>query len=260
MSDFFNRKAELIIGNSKWTYPELEIGYDISFDADPEIDISTISISNLSASSMASISRGQPIILNAGYGNDLGSIMSGVISSVASEKSRTTKKLNIKCINVNNQYLNSSVYKSYKSNVKASFILSDMSNLTGVKLNKVELAQDTIYKRGFVAKGKVSDIYKRIASDCKSQLLIKNTIIEIIKPSHGYETGYKLTSDTGLIGVEKIDNSENQANYKVTMFLNHDISTKSLLQIDSNLFKGIAMVVKGSHNDWRTVVEVVAVG
>lgn len=258
-NEFYDRKAELIIGNRKWTYPELNMNYKITFDSEPEPNKSQISIYNLSDDSIKSISKGQSIIFNAGYGDDIGTLLAGIIYEVYTIKKGVDNVTFISCIDVQTQYLQKRISKTYTESVTAEFILNDIFNIVGIKLNKLELKNNVIYKNGFVAADTLNNIAKRIVKNCGSQLLIQNTSISVIKQESGIVTGFLLSPSTGLINIDKI-NKNNGAQYEIDMILNHAISTKSLLEVQSKTFNGIVMAIEGQHSDFKTNVEVVTVG
>ena len=62
------------------------------------------------------------------------------------------------------------------------------------------------------------------------------------------------------LGSFEIDKESTNPQFEIEMLLNHNISTKSLLQVESENLKGIVMVLKGKHQNWITSVEVVSVG
>lgn len=258
-NEFYNRKSELIIENRKWTYPELEMTFKIEFDSEPEPNISKVGIYNLNDDSIKFINKGQQIIFNAGYGDDIGTLLSGIIYQVYTIKKGVDSITYISCIDVQIQYLSRYLSKTYNAPANANFVLEDVFSTIGINPNKVELQENVIYKNGFTASGKALDNIKRIVNDCKSQLIIQNTSISIIKASTGNVTGFLLTPETGLISIDKI-NKTNGAQYEIDMILNHAISTKSFLEVQSKTFNGIVMVIEGEHNDFKTTVEVVTVG
>lgn len=260
MSDFYQRKAELIIENNKWLHPEITMNFNIEFDAEDDPNVSKISIFNLSEPSISSIKKGDICIFNAGYKDDIGGICNGVIFDVFTTKQNNDTKTDIRVIDVTGQYLNKTISKTYLPNANAQFILTDLFAQIGITPNRIELLENKIYFSGFTAYGKVQDSIRRIVKDCGSELTTNNSTIDIAPPQIGVETGYLLTPKTGLLNVTKIDNPNSQAQYKITMLLNHNVHVKSLLQVQSKFLDGIVMVVSGKHNDWKTTAEVVTVG
>lgn len=260
MSEFFDRKLELIIGNTKFLYPDFKIKFDVKFDKDPKPNEATITIYNLSNDSITSLSKGKQIVVNAGYGNDIGNILAGTVQSVESRIAGVDKETIIKAIDVSDKYIASSISKTYNPDVTASFIINDIFKSYGIAVGDIDLKEDKIYKNGFVAQGKIKDIAQRIAEECGSELVIKNSSIEINPKTKGTKTGYLLNSETGLLNIQKVDKKDSDVQYKLSMLLNHNVNSKSLLRVESYIFTGNVIVIQGSHKDFKTSVEVATYG
>lgn len=256
----YDRKAELIVGNKKWYYPDLQIEFGVPFDYDDDPNVSEVRIYNLNNDSINSISKGQPCTLNAGYGEDMSSILAGVVYEVFTSKDGADRVTSLKVIDVQNQYLNTSISKSYKGPVYADFILKDIFNRIGMKVNIIKLNKNAIYQKGFTAKGKVIDIAKRLVRDCNSRIVVNNNVVSIVTGTSGIESGYLLTPDTGLISIEPTSNSRTNANFKVQSLLLNKLASRSFLEIRSENFKGIVMVTEGKHDNFLSSFEVMTIG
>lgn len=258
MSDLFNRKIEVIIGSKKWTYPELDIEFNTKFDSDSIPDQSECSIFNLSIDSISSISKGQGIIVNAGYGNDIGTIASAVISDVATEQNGLDKETKIKMIDMTKNYLNKKISYNYGPGAKTDYLIKDLLNYAGnLKATVLNPAKIITYPRGFAANGRVIDILTRVVRDSGSKLQINGPSIRITANTKGVESGFLLNSKTGLMNIEKVDKTNSVATHKVQMLLNHSIAPYSLLQVQSTLLNGVVLVIEGEHkSDFTTEVEV----
>ncbi|MCY6957901.1 phage protein [Clostridium brassicae] len=258
MSKFFDRKIEVIIGNRRWAYPYIDIDFSIKFDSDTIPDEAEVTLYNLSPTSVAQISKGTGIIVNAGYGTDTGTILSGVISDVFTSQNGVDKETKIKALNITQQYLNKTIYKTYHAGVKADYIIASLLALAGnLKANTLQLSNNVTYQRGFVASGKILNNLTRIARDCNSRFLVRGSAINFIPNQQGFQMGFLLSASTGLISVDKIDKSDSVATHKIEMLLNHAIAPYSLLQIKSKDLNGTVLVIEGEHkSDFTTSVEV----
>ena len=68
-----------------------------------------------------------------------------------------------------------------------------------------------------------------------------------------------LSGSTGMIGSPEKTEIEKKEGWKVKSLLNYQITTDTLIQIESKTVKGMFRVVKGRHtSDWVTEMEVVA--
>lgn len=260
MSDFFLRKSELIIGEESFNSPPFKIDYDINFDTDPEPNEGSIKIYNLSQETISNFKKDSPIILNAGYGEDIGSICNGVITNVFNSiKNGVDGVTEIQFLDVTSQFLTNRISKTFAP-IKASELLKELFQSTGIKPTEIELENDIYYKNGFTALGKRRDIIKKVVEECKSELIINNNSISILKKTSGVESGYLLSAETGLLDVRKIEVKRNGAEYKLEMFLNHGVTCKSILQVESKTLDATVVVVAGKHQNSKTKVEVKVIG
>lgn len=259
MSNFFDRKIEVIISNKKFTYPQLDITFKTNFDSNPIPDEAECSLFNLSNYSKNFINKGTGIVINAGYGNDIGTVLDGVITDVVTVNNSLDKETKIKILNVTNQYLNKTISYTYGKNVSNKHIILDiLDHAGGLKPNLLQLGRTFNYSRGFAAYGKTINVLQRAVRDAHSRLIIHNSSISIVSASRGIDIGFLLNSKTGLIEIEKIDKSDSVATHKVKMLLNHAIAPYSLLKIESEQLKGTVLVISGSHDgsSFTTEVEV----
>lgn len=257
MSDMFLRNTEVIIGTRKWVAPPLNIDFNVKFDTEPIPAETECTIYNLTENSIANIKRGQNITINAGYGWDIGTVLNGVVISVETCKSGLDTETKIKALNVTGQYLNRWIHKVYKEGSKASFIIRDILSIVGIKASQLSLQEDIVYKRGFNATGKIKDVVNTIVRQCKSRLIIRNSAVIITTKDKGIDEGFLLNQKTGLISINKVDKEDGVATHKIQMLLNHAVNPYTILKIDSSIFKGMVLVVKGTHNsNYITDVEV----
>lgn len=249
MNELFGRQIGTIINNVEWSYPGLEMSFNVKFDSDSIPDEADVSIFNLSDDSIANIKSGQNIIVNAGYGDDIGTILDGVIESANLVRQGVDRELQIKALNVTTQYFNTTINKTYAAGVDSEYLLRDILGSIGIIPNTVNLASPQVYQLGFNANGKVLNLIKRIADDADSKVIIRNSSISIMPDYKGDEDlAIVLSADTGLISIEPIDKSDTPAKYKVKMLLHHEIAPYAILQIDSLTFSGMALVVEGNHS------------
>lgn len=256
MSDLLYRAAKLIIGSKEYKFPDFYMDYEVKFDYDPVPDESIIQIYNLNKDSRNNIKKGVPITLAVGYEGDIGTVLDGVVADSFSYKEGTDRITRIKAYNVTEDYMKSKINKSYGKDVTSEYLINDVLKEAGIVPNMIKLGKNITYKRGFIAKGKIGDVIKRLAKDAKSKVVIRNSSISIMPGTSGFETGFLLNSKTGLLSVDKIDETRNLANYRIKMLVNHAVNSRSLLQIDSEGLKGTVLVIEGVHINWETYAEV----
>lgn len=76
---FWKRRASLQVGTSRYQLDDLKFSFEVTSEDDAGIPICKLEIYNLAPSTRAAISKGTPIIVNAGYQDDIGSVLSAVL-------------------------------------------------------------------------------------------------------------------------------------------------------------------------------------
>ncbi|WP_061306767.1 phage protein [Clostridium botulinum] len=259
ISQYWQRNIEVVIGTRRYTYPEFDIEFKIEFDTTPIPNEGEVILYNLNRDSLNNIVKGAGIIVNAGYGNDIGVVISGVIASVRTTYNGMDRITTIKTLDVPNQHFKKRINYMYKGNPSAEHLIRDILYYAGgVKPNTLQLRSKKNYPRGFHAKGTCIDLVTRIAQDCGSRVSIHNNVVDILEAHKGTEMAYVLGSREGLMSVEPIDEEGNPASHKVTCLLNHALTPYSLIQMRSLTLNGYVMVVKGNHNgsDFTSELEV----
>lgn len=264
--NLFNRKIEVIIEglNGSLNYPDLEISFEGDFDSNPDPNIYKVTIYNLNKDTISQIKKNSKIIVNAGYENDIGCVVAGRIKEAITKNESIDTVTNIEIYDLTTSWLNTVVNKSFKGSIKASQVISSITGGLGIEIGKIELAEDKVYQLGKTVLGKLSDVLKTIiVTECKSNLIVRDGRIDIVPyKNNGFETGFVLNADTGLIASPtKIDSQDIKADYTVKMLFNYHIKSRSLIQIESKVVSGLFVVIEGKHDkNFETEVSVKAVG
>ncbi len=266
MSRLFDRKTEVLVAGNKFVYPGFEIDFRIEFDDDPEPNMGEVFLYNLSDQTTKGIKKGQNIILNAGYGNDTGTIFAGRVEEVNGYWEDVDRVLRLNVADSADRWISTSVNKTYKPGIKASQIIRDMLGIFGLEIGVFSLSEDIVYANGRIISGSIQSALRQIViKDCKSKLHIRNGAIIIRPPGEGDRIAFVLNADTGLIDspqrFEREEDGETIEGYNVFSLLNHRIRTDSILQIQSRTANGLYRAIKGQHlkneMDFMTKMEVV---
>lgn len=273
----FGRKTELIVGGKQYvndlTNAGLDVYFDIPFDDDKEPNVGTIQVYNLSNSSIQAIKEKTPVVLNAGYQNDVGSIFLGFINTALTQWETVDKLTTIQAIDGNDAWLNTPINKTYKAGMTGQAILTDLLSLTGLEIGAFTLGTNKVYRSGKTIKTSLSKALAEVAADCGSKSHVTRGKIYIQPKNAGQTLGFVVNSETGLIGSPtpiitdrtiKVPNGkdvqEKRYGYKVITLLNHRISTDAILQIESKTANGLFRVESGRHygnaSDFHTEMEV----
>ena len=251
---FWNRKIELIIAGKKYIYDEqdrksIHIDFDIPFTTQKEPDVADIRIYNLSDISVGAILKDVDVVLNAGYGNNVGNVFTGKVDSVRTDWEGPTKVTTILATDRPNA--KRTISKTYKEGTKASFIMRELANLLGVKVVEINPVKDIEYTKGKVINGEAYQELTKLAKETKSKIYINKGQLYIRADKKGTETGFKLNKDTGLIGrpqrIEEEQDGKKVVKYKIECLLNHNITKDSLIKVESKTLNLQTRVVEGKH-------------
>lgn len=278
---FWMRSGTLQVGPFKYSLDELAFEFRVPFEDTEQLMVSEIKIYNLSAATRSSIKKNQPVIINAGYENDIGVIFVGKVSEMSSVHKGLEWITTIKATEAMGEWLYKKVSKTYKAGIDAMSILKDMLNIFGMEVSRIELAVNKKYPRGKVCNGPVRNILKSIVtSDCKSILIIRHSQIIIRDPTKGANLGVLLSPGTGLlmtnneetdktniIAPQDTKKTAEQRSVEAKRFsrdslLNYRIGPGDVIRIKDKSLNGNFVVKKGEHQgsrrgDWKTTVEVV---
>ncbi len=278
---FWIRDIEVLAGGKKFESlgkNGLDIDLDINFSDGKEPDVSEVTIYNLSDDSINQIKKDGYCIVNAGYkklGNK-GNILSGDIEEVTTTWQGLDKETKIKVTDGGKKWRKAKISKTYKENTKASVIMRDVINIMGYEIAELKPKNDKVYKLGKTVNGFCSDILKMLVKDTESKMFVNKNRIIIRDQKKGFDTGFVLSSETGLIGSptlnrdntgdkaggvssdkEKKENKEEKKTWEVTCLLNPKIETDSIIQVKSKALNGTFRVIKGKHTkDFETVLTV----
>lgn len=180
---FWKRRASLQVGTSRYQLDDLKFSFEVTSEDDAGIPICKLEIYNLAPSTRAVISKGTPIIVNAGYQDDIGSVFVGSVASFSHDIGKLDAVTKITAADSLQQWLGSNVNKSYKGPITAKNVVADLLALFGIEVGLCMLAEDPIYKRGKVCTGRLKDVLTKIVcTDCKSRLLLRTGQIVIAPP------------------------------------------------------------------------------
>ena len=252
----FNRQAELVIGDRLYKSDDIDIEFNIPFSTENEPDVSTISVYNLSPSSIASISKNTHIHLSAGYDKNIGMLVSGVVTDFSTTIEGVNKKTTLKVATAANVWKEIKVHKTYAQGTTAEDILKDLISNFGVTIADMSLVKNVTYKKGKTISGRLKDVVKKLAKETDSKFYMDKDRAYVRDYDKGSPTGFLLSGETGLIdSPQRVEIKEGQKKtsqgWKVRCLLNHNIFTDSIIQIDSKLVKGNFREHKGCSAIFR---------
>lgn len=292
----FGRKIKITIGNATFTNDELEIRFEVKFDDDPKPNQHKIEIYNLSKNTISQLKKGDTVTIQAGYASDVGVISIGKASKILTKTDGVNKittiysiegedftrvKVTVKTADKNTiKYHRDGVYKGqvienqlgigFKAGTKASTIIDRLVKVLGIKLaHKPILVRDKVYKKGYIVTQLIMNNLEEVIQDCGSSIFHRRGKISIRPITEGIDEEFILEESTGLLGspgqFEETDtrgtNDIDVQGYSVKCFLQHRITTASIITIKSRTANGKYRAKRGKHiadsNDFVTEFDVI---
>ena len=178
LSDFFGRKIVFVVGTRTITN-DLDITFDIEFDDGPDVNISEVKIYNLTTETIMDLKKNSWGYINAGYGSDIGGVLTGVIKDVKTVWEGADRLTTVTMADTSDSWLTKEINKTYKTDVTAKQILTDAVNASSLKLGKISLPTNKVYKGGKTIKVFAHAIVRKILFDH----LLQNAKIRTCHPA-----------------------------------------------------------------------------
>ena len=258
IGDKWMRKIQVDVAGRGFEYPGLNIEFRVDFDLDEEADTAEIDIYNLSEDSRNRIKKGEPVSLSAGYQQDMGTVFLGVIEDVLTERRQADVVTTIEAIDASEDWMHNKYSASYKDGIKASAVLRDLLDKTGLEIGELDLPDDKTYTNGKAVSGRIKESVGQVARDCGARLHVVNGAVFITSKEYKQDVGLLLNKDTGLIGSpQRVDTDD--AEWEVTCLFDHRLRAGAGIRIESNTANGDYAIVSGEHRpDYTTVLQVVS--
>ena len=254
----WKRKAQVVTGGRQIEYPELHLEFRVEFDEEADANVAEIEIFNLTEDTINRIKRGNDITINAGYKDDVGNLFLGKIDEVHTVRDGTERITQIESTDTTEEWMQSRINKTYKEGIRASQILRDILDKSGLEIGRIDLPEDVIYRSGKSISDTIQGAVKDIVTDAGAKLYINAGTIFISQKDYGRDVGVVLNKDTGLIGSPTRIDDEEGAEWEVRCLLNHRIGPGAYVIVESKIANGTYRVIRGEHDgtDWVTTVEV----
>ncbi len=240
----FLREVQVRIDQSD--YSDWHTEFRVEFDAtDEDPALGTVEIYNLSRDRANGISKGQSLVLNAGYQEDIGTLLAGQIVDVASYKDGTERITEIEVVDATQDWLDKPVVKTYAPGTTSSQILQDLLNLSGLEVGRIDLPNDLVYVNGRSVSSTIARACRQMALDGGADLYINNGSAFVVPRDFSQDVGVMLDKDSGLVSVERVDRDD--AEWLVESLLNFRIRAGAQVLVRSPEVSGVFRVVRGTH-------------
>ena len=190
--DLTETRIDYINGlETKWNYK----------DNDDKPSEFTIEINNLTKTTANKIALKNNVILNAGYGSDLGEVASGFVI----KKEYNDNVLKLTCSEIDVKY-NKVISSAYEPMTTASTIIDDIAKQIDFYVKQLELKNDVVYKIGESIHGHALAEIQDIVKDCGSKINIKNNMIYIYHKDLADTSKIVIDYTSGLLEEPKSSN------------------------------------------------------
>lgn len=263
----FNRQAEIILGNKSFLSDKFDVEFIVEFDDTPDLNHAEVIIYNLSNTTVNGIKSNMPVIINAGYEGDVGSVFIGAIYDMKTNRNGVDRVTVVRAVDASGQRGKLRLNRSYKKGIWASQIIVDLCGLAGISIGDLSLPKDVQYRNGKNVSGLILSVLKNIALDCEAKYHISKGLAFFTSKNKGQDIRFVFNSNTGLIGspepfVEEVEVKKDAKGkkgakskkvmkevrgYKVEALLNHRVQADSIIELESRDVSGKYRVRKGSH-------------
>lgn len=247
----FLKKAQITVGDQVIVSDDSEFTW--SFDDEGDlVNILTVKIPNTSKDMLVEIQAAKTLVFAFGYGDSIGTFITGSIISAVETYTGITKYLTIKAQQVDLKASGTFISKSYSPKTNASAVIKDLCRLAGFKVKRLELLVDTQYLTGTQRYGNVLSELKKIVTSCGSTLSISGNTISITnKNSVSNNSVMSLGFTSGLLNEpEKCIDKNKKYDYKIVAMASPEIENGTLLYINSVTLNTYVKVAEFSIQDF----------
>lgn len=242
----FGRVIEVAMAGKLFTSPPLTIELDLPFSESSAANVGEIKLYNLSEKTVQSLGEGIPVVVQAGYEGDVGTVALGTASQVSTAWQGVDKVTTVVLGDGTSQWLTARVNKTWRQGVRASEVARDVIGLLGLRLGRIELPNDVRYPTGKSFSTAAKAALEEIAADTGAKLHVTREAVYLVPPGAWRRVGVVLSAETGLVESPQ-PSTQRPGAYRIRCLLQHRISTDSMAEIRSRTAKGEFRVVEGRH-------------
>ena len=257
----FGRVAELYVKDRVIRYPELDMRFNIDFDTDSDGNTGEITVYNLSDKTIDKLKKGNVFRIKAGYKDNVGLLLNGVIDSSTSKFKSGSKETEIIVNDNMDAWLKTKINKTWKAGAKTELIAKDIIDQIPLTLGDFDIPNPLNYSKGKTFSCTAKKALEELVKDASVKLHISRGKIYFRPKDKANREVLTLNKDNGLIASPQRIDQESEDRWKVQSLLNYRIEPDVILDIASQTANGLYRVVQGSHvcnsRDFITEAEVV---
>lgn len=249
----WNRVAIIKSRSVEINAEDIDLEFTVPFDDNLESNEAEIIIYNLSDDTINKLFDKAPLTIEAGYKGDTGVIFKGYIVKKSTTYENSDKITTIKCRDdISKKDI---VNKSYASGTKASVILKDLIDLTGLPVAMRGIRRDHVYDNAVTIDESLESAIKKYSEVCGVSTFVNKGSIWCMYIKNYNIINFTISEETGMIGSPSPYTEELTAEeytdtingYEVEMLLQHRISTAAGVNIKSKHVNGTYRVRSGEH-------------
>ena len=231
---------------------KMDLEFTIPFDDDLEPNEAEIILYNLSDNTLNQLKKGLVLTVEAGYTGDTGVIFTGFIDRIRTKQEGVDRATVIQCFDdVKTKDVQN---LTYAKGMKASAILKDLLNKTGIPIAVFKPRRDWTYKDSVTVDGSLMSNIKQYSEVCGISTYISKGKLYSRYIKDGDNISFNVCEDTGLLQVEEFeeeqraeDFTEVVTGFKIDMLLQHRIATAAIVNLKSRRAGGVFRVRRGEH-------------
>ncbi len=253
----YGQIVQVQVGDKLYTNDMIDIDFVYTFDDSLENNVGEISLWNVSSDTSGGLEIGTEIILSAGYKGDVGVIFKGVVGDFETVYHDVDRELLI-YISDGVDLLEEDIIKSYE-NARASVVVKDVFDIVGIKVGKIEPADDIVYYR-LVLDHTIESTIERLIEDTGSKFYIKNGLGYFVSPDYNDGERVFLDETSGLLDSPERLVIDDKIGWKIMSLLEHRITIGSVVSVASRTISGDFRVIEGTHDsEFVTEIEVLGI-
>lgn len=231
----------------------LDLEFTVPFDDDMEPNEAEIIVYNLSDNTIKQLKKDAAISIEAGYKGDTGVLFSGFISKVKTTYEGADKVTTIKALDdIKDHSIES---QSYAAGTKASYILRQLINKTGIPVAVFKVRRDHTYKDSQTVDGDLMENIKKYATVCGISVYVSKGKIYARYIKEGDNLNFNVSVETGMIDspqayteeVKAEDYTDTVDGFEVEMLLQHRMCAGGIVTLKSRVGNGTFRVCSGEH-------------
>ena len=235
MAEFWQHKVEATIAGIRISDPKIQFSIKRESDSTPPSGF--VSIFNLSVDTERQIhERGKTIILNGGYGNNLGLLFDGAVQKVERERIKLSRITTIKIAGkvVEKETLSGVTNRSYNGDIPVRQIVTDIATDINMKTGPLNLIPADAVIHNWHYTGRASNALTIAIRDHGLTWYEDDGVIRVNKPGRNTQQAdaetVSISEENGLIGAPSVTDQGVRIRclLRPTVRIGHIVNLKSL--------------------------------